>query len=91
MVCLINAEGRLIVKTIWAKTADRRCGPRETRFETVSDAADLQRRLGELVPALAWRPPSLSLFEYGAAVSAGPPPASHPNSGPAATHAGGKG
>lgn len=76
MVCLINAEGRLIVKTIWAKTADRRCGPRETRFETVSDAADLQRRLGELVPALAWRPP---------------PPASHPNSGPAATHAGGKG
>jgi hypothetical protein len=78
MICLINAEGLLIVETIWSKTADRRRGPRETRFETVSDAADLQRLLDELVPALAWQPPPFPLLEYGAAVSVAPQPAAQP-------------
>ena len=56
LVSLINAEGLLIVQTIWATTADRRCGRRVTRHETVTDAGHMLRRLGELVPALAWQP-----------------------------------
>jgi hypothetical protein len=54
LIDIINAEGRLSVRTVWAATADRRAGPRLTRFEHVTDAAQLLHRLGELVPALCW-------------------------------------
>jgi hypothetical protein len=56
MVTLINAEGKLMVQTIWATTKDRRYGPRITRHEDVTDAAHMLRRLGELLPALTWQP-----------------------------------
>jgi hypothetical protein len=52
LIDIINAEGRLIVKTVWAATADRRTGPRLTRFEHVADAAQLLHRLGELCQLL---------------------------------------
>jgi hypothetical protein len=53
---IVNAEGRLIMRTVWATTADYLAGPRSTRFEHINDAEQLLARLAELVPAIAWLP-----------------------------------
>jgi hypothetical protein len=60
---VVNAEGRLIIQTVWATTADRRAGPRATRrVESVAGAEELMARLAELVPAIAWRPELVPLL-----------------------------
>jgi hypothetical protein len=50
---VINAEGVLIVQTVWATTPDRRYRQRRTDIETVAGEAALLHRLTELVPAIA--------------------------------------
>ena len=61
VISIINAEGRLMLQTVWARTADRRAGPRRTAIETVADVVQLLHRLHELVPAIAWQPPPYPL------------------------------
>lgn len=52
---VINAEGRLVVQTIWLE--DRRRGRRRSNFESFGAAAPLMQRLAELVPELCrWDP-----------------------------------
>jgi hypothetical protein len=54
-IVVINAEGRLIVQTIWLE--DRRRGRRRSNFESFGAAAPLMQRLAELVPELCrWDP-----------------------------------
>jgi hypothetical protein len=50
-IVVINAEGLLIVQTIWARPANRGRGRRVTHTETVAGEA-LMQRLGQLLPAL---------------------------------------
>jgi hypothetical protein len=52
LINIINAEGLIIIQTVWATTPDRRRGHRLTRFEDVTDQATLIQRLAELTPAL---------------------------------------
>jgi hypothetical protein len=52
LIDIINAEGLIIIQTVWATTPDRRRGRRLTRFENVVDQAALIQRLAELTPAL---------------------------------------
>jgi hypothetical protein len=52
LIDIINAEGLVIIQTVWATTPDRRRGHRLTRFEHVADQTALTQRLGELTPAL---------------------------------------
>jgi hypothetical protein len=52
LIDIINAEGAIIIQTVWATTPDRRRGHRLTRFEDVTDQAALIQRLAELTPAL---------------------------------------
>ena len=60
LIDVINAEGRLIVHTVWATTADRRAGPRVTRVEQIPEGvnarAALIGRLTELALAICWDP-----------------------------------
>jgi hypothetical protein len=53
LIDIIDAEGVILLKTIWATTPDRRAGPRLTRFEKFATLPVLQQRLGELA-ALIW-------------------------------------
>jgi hypothetical protein len=60
LIDIINAEGHLIVQTVWATTPDRRAGHRLTRVEHVriggiNGHAALMRRLTELAPAICWQ------------------------------------
>jgi hypothetical protein len=52
LIDVINAEGQIMIQTIWATTPDRRRGHRLTRFENVADKPALMQRLAELTPAL---------------------------------------
>ena len=52
LIDIINAEGLIMIQTVWATTPDRRRGHRLTRFESVADQAALIERLTELTPAL---------------------------------------
>ena len=52
LIDIINAEGSIIIQTVWATTPDYRRGHRLTRFEDVADQAALIRRLTELAPTL---------------------------------------
>ena len=52
LVEIINAEGLIIIQTVWATTPDRRRGHRLTRIENVADQTALMQRLAELAPAL---------------------------------------
>jgi hypothetical protein len=51
LIEIINAEGLIMIQTVWATTPDRRRGHRLTRFESVADQAALIQRLAELTPA----------------------------------------
>jgi hypothetical protein len=53
LIDIIDAEGSIIVQTVWSTTPDRRAGPRLTRFEKFATLPVLQQRLGELA-ALIW-------------------------------------
>ena len=53
LIDVIDAEGVILVQTIWTTTPDRRAGPRLTRFEKFVTLPVLQQRLGELA-ALIW-------------------------------------
>ena len=63
LIDIINAEGLIIIQTVWATTPDRRRGHRLTRIENVADQTALMQRLAELAPAL-WSirqaPPAVS-------------------------------
>ena len=63
LIDIVNAEGVIIMQTIWATTPDRlRGGHRLTRIESVPDHASLMRRLTELSPMICWQfPASVSL------------------------------
>ena len=60
LIDVINAEGRLIVHTVWATTADRRCGPRVTRVEQIPEGVNARAALisclTELALAICWDP-----------------------------------
>ena len=53
LIDIINAEGLIIIQTVWATTSDRRRGRRLTRFEHVTDQATLIQRLAELTAPYA--------------------------------------
>jgi hypothetical protein len=79
---VVNAEGRLTIYTVWATTADRRAGPRVTRFEHRADAGELLERLAALVPAFAAHcgvprlaPPAAAVEEGAATAVPAPDPA----------------
>ena len=59
LIDVIDAEGVILVQTIWTTTPDRRAGPRLTRFEKFVTLPVLQQRLGELAALkerdAAWR------------------------------------
>jgi hypothetical protein len=59
LIDLINAEGLIIMQTIWATTPDRRRGHRLTRSESVASPSALMQRLAELTPSLWWKPAAL--------------------------------
>jgi hypothetical protein len=62
LIDIVNAEGVIIMQTIWATTPDRPRGHRLTRIESVPDHASLMRRLTELSPMICWQfPASVSL------------------------------
>ena len=68
---VINAEGRLIVQTIWLE--DRRRGRRRSNFESFgAEALLMQRRLAELVPELCRWDPGLDSIEVAARRAAAP-------------------
>ena len=52
LIDIIDAEGLVIIQTVWATTPDRGRGHRLTRFEDVADQATLIQRLAELTPVL---------------------------------------
>ena len=52
LIDIINAEGLIIIQTVWATTPDRRRGHRLTRVEDVTDQTALMQRLAELTPVL---------------------------------------
>jgi len=52
LIDIINAEGLVIIQTVWATMPDRGRGHRLTRLEDVADQAKLIQRLAELTPAL---------------------------------------
>jgi hypothetical protein len=56
VIDIVNAEGLLIVQTIWAVTPDRRRGRRITREVRVKNHAALTRVLAELTPLICWDP-----------------------------------
>jgi hypothetical protein len=58
LIDIVNAEGVIILQTVWATTPDRHYGHRLTRFETIIGGhAPLMDRLAILTPAL-WRVPT---------------------------------
>ena len=52
LIDIINAEGLIIIQTVWTTTPDRRRGHRLTRVEDVTDQTALMQRLAELTPVL---------------------------------------
>jgi len=52
LISVVDAEGLVIITTIWATTPDLRAGHRLTRIEDIASAAALMLRLSELAPLL---------------------------------------
>jgi hypothetical protein len=53
---VVNAEGVVLVRTIWATTSDRRCGHRRTDIKQIASEAAFLARMVELAPAICWQP-----------------------------------
>ena len=76
LIDVVNAQRVLILQTIWAPADNVRYGRRLTRTETITDRAQLERRLAELVPLIFSEPSAAVRKEEGnAAVAADPAPA----------------
>jgi hypothetical protein len=58
LVNIANAEGRIILQTIWATAPHRRQGHRRTDIEDVGSEGALLTRLRELAPLLLDSRPS---------------------------------
>jgi hypothetical protein len=64
LIDIVNAQGVVILQTIWAPADALRFGRRQTRTENIGNQAQLIARLAELVPLIAGH---LPLFDAEAA------------------------
>ncbi len=65
LIDIVNAQGVVIVQTVWAPADALRFGRRQTRTETIADQAQLIARLTELVPLIAGHLPLVDAEDAG--------------------------